>query len=273
MDRSSLSRMQRRRRQLWFAGATASLAILLVGNSWPQSATVRTTVPPQSAQASPLDEPLRLLAEARKAFKDVRDYACVMIKKERLRGVMQPDNVVAMKVRNEPFSVYLRWQQPQVLAGQEACYVSGKNDGNMRVHSTGILKVAGWVSLDPHDEKTKKNSNHTITEAGIGNLLTRYTKAWEAEKSLNLTRVKIGEYEFNKRRCIRVETIHPGKPDARFAAYRSVLYFDKETHLPIRVEVYDWPRQGGSADGELEEVYSYINMKLNVGLGDEAFNY
>jgi hypothetical protein len=273
MDYHSLSRLQRRRRQLWFAGMVASLALLLVGNAWPQLATTRTTVPPQPAETNPLDEPLRLLGEARRAFQDVRDYTCVLIKKERLRGVMQPDNVVSMKVRNQPFSVYMRWQQPKTLVGQEACYVAGKNDGKMRVLSTGLLQVAGWVSLDPTDERTKKNSNHTITEAGIGNLLKRYGKAWEAERPLNLTRVKIGEYEFNKRRCARVETIHPGKPDARFAAYRSVLYFDKETHLPVRAEVYDWPKQGSSPDGELMEVYSYINMKLNVGLGDEAFNY
>jgi hypothetical protein len=262
-----------RRRRLWFAGLTATLTLLLASNALPQTPTTRTTVLPQSGQANAMEEPLRLLAEARKAYQDVRDYTCVLIKKERLLGVMQPDNIVSMKLRNQPFSVYLRWQQPKALAAQEACYVAGKNDGKMRVHSTGILGVAGWVSLDPGDERAKKNSNHAITEAGVGHLLGRYTKAWEAEKQLNQTRVKIGEYDFNKRRCTRVETIHPDKPDARFASYRSVLYFDKETHLPIRVEVYDWPRQGGSPDGELAEVYSYINMKLNVGLGDDAFNF
>ena len=273
MARNSHSPFRRRQRQLWFAALTASLTVLLASGALPQTTATRSTVPPQAASTSPMDEPLRLLADARKAFQDVRDYTCVLIKKERLRGVMQPDNVVTMKVRNQPFSVYLRWQQPKALAAQEACYVAGKNDGKMRVHSTGLPGVVGWVSLDPADERAKKNSNHAITEAGVGNLLTRYTKAWEAEKVLNLTRVKIGEYEFNKRRCVRVETRHPEKPEARFVAYRSVVYFDKETHLPIRVEVYDWPRQGANAEGELMEVYSYINMKLNVGLGDESFNY
>jgi len=261
------------RRHLWFAALTASLTVLLASGALPQSSTTRTTFPPQSTNASSMDEPLRRLAEARRAFQDVRDYTCVLIKKERLRGVMQPDNVVIMRVRNQPFSVYLRWQQPKELAAQQACYVAGKNEGKMRVHSTGIPGLVGWVSLDPTDERAKKNSNHTITEAGVGNLLVRYGKAWESEKELSLTRVKIGEYEFNKRRCIRVETQHPEKPDARFVSYRSVIYFDKELHLPIRVEVYDWPRRGGDIGGELNEVYSYINLKLNVGLGDETFDY
>src|SRR5215831_5184205 len=162
MLRNTHSPHRRRQRQLWFAALTASLTVLLAGGALPQTTTNRTTVPPQVASASPMDEPLRLLAEARKAFQDVRDYTCVMIKKERLRGVMQPDNVVKMKVRNQPFSIYLHWQQPKELADQEACYVAGKNDGKMRVHSTGITGLVGWVSLDPTDERAKKNSNHTI---------------------------------------------------------------------------------------------------------------
>jgi hypothetical protein len=271
----------RRQRLLWFIGLAAVLVLLVASNSFPQAPSgpvTRTTVPPQAAppntgNASVMEEPLRLIAEANKAYQEVRDYTCVLIKKERMHGQMQPENVITMKVRCQPFSVYLRWQQPKATAGQEACYVAGKNDGKMRVHSTGLLGVAGWVSLDPSDERAKKSSNHAITEAGIGNLLTRFGKRWEIEKNLNLTRVRIGDYEYNKRRCLRVETIHPDNRSGQFATYRSVLYFDKETHLPIRVEAYDWPKAGGSAEGELMEVYSYINMKLNVGLGEDTFNY
>jgi hypothetical protein len=70
-----------------------------------------------------------------------------------------------------------------------------------------------------------------------------------------------------------VETIHPTNGGGQFYAYRSVVYFDKETHLPIRVETYDWPRAGGPAYGELVESYSYLQLRFNVGLGDAAFNY
>ena len=49
------------------------------------------------------------------------------------------------------------------------------------------------------------------------------------------------------------------------------LYFDKETHLPVRVECYDWPHFDGDK-GEPIEVYSYVNLRANVGLGDVHFN-
>ena len=70
-------------------------------------------------------------------------------------------------------------------------------------------------------------------------------RRWELERKLNLTEVKIGDFEYNKRRCVRVETIHPTNPDNQFLCYRSILYFDKENHLPIRVELYDWPHGDG----------------------------
>ena len=220
--------------------------------------------------ANPLDEPLRLLAKSQQVFRGVRDYTCTLIKQERLSGQLQPVNIMSMMVRNQPFSIYLKWSQPRANVGQEACYVAGKNDGRMRARSTGVLGVAGFVSIDPNDPRARKSSNHSITEAGLGNLLARFDRHWRAEYAQNRTQVRIGEYEYNKRRCIRVETTHTVR--VANASYRSVVYFDKQLQLPIRVETYDWPRQGGSPAGDLLEVYNYVNLRLNVNLPDEVFN-
>ena len=48
---------------------------------------------------------------------------------------------------------------------------------------------------------------------------------------------------------MRVETIHSTNPDNQFLCYRAVIYFDKENHLPIRVEAYDWPTVEGDTKG------------------------
>jgi hypothetical protein len=271
-----------RRYYLGFFGAVGFLMLAVIGGANPPdngpSAQPPAAPKPMGGDAapanaaSPMDEPLRLLNEARKAFASVKDYSCLLIKRERMNGTLQPDNVMIMKVRNDPFSVYLRWQEPRAKAGQEACYVAGRNNGRMRVRSTGLTGALGFVSLDPNDPRVKENSNHSITEAGIGNLLTRYAERWESERKINQTAVKVAEYEYNKRRCWRVETTHPLGTSDKFAFYRNVLYFDKETKLPTRVECYDWPRKEGAA-GELIEVYSYVNVRLNPGLGDETFNH
>ena len=233
-------------------------------------ALIAAQTAPGTPGANPLDEPLRLIGAARQAFRNVRDYSCTLVKQERLNGQLQPVNVMNMMVRNEPFSIYLRWYQPAANAGQEACYVAGRNDGKMRARSRGVLGAVGFVSLDPNDPRARKSSNHSITEAGLANLMGRFERGWRAEYKFKKTQVRIGEYEYNKRRCTRVETTRTERLPG--TVYRSVIYFDKQLQVPIRVEAYDWPRQGGNAGGDLIEVYSYVNLRFNVNLPDEVFN-
>jgi hypothetical protein len=243
----------------------------------PAAPTGGTPIPPTPVpqqQASPMDEPLRLIHEAQQAYQNVRDYTCLLIKQERVNGRLPPRNVMEMKVRTQPFSVYLRWIEPRSEAGQEVCYVAGKNDGKMRVHPKGVLgSFAGFISLDPNDPRARQTSKRSITEAGIGNMIERFARAWENERRLNLTsQVQVAEYDYNRRRCTRVEILHPDNGNGHFLYYRDILYFDKETHLPIRLEFYDWPRQTGDP-GQLVEIYSFANMRLNVGLGDNVFDH
>jgi hypothetical protein len=273
-------------RRWWFYGGVGVLGLVLLGAGQPPIATpppaapsapqpMDTTAPNAPAPAaSPMDEPVRLIREAQKAYQNVRDYTCLLIKRERANGTLPPNTVMEMKVRTQPFSVYLKWVEPRLEAGQEVCYVAGRNGGKMRVHPKGVLgSVAGFISLDVNDPRVRRTSSRSITEAGIGNAIERFSRAWETERQHNLTtQVNVGEYEYNRRRCVRVETIHPNNGNGHFLYYRDVVYFDKETHLPIRLEFYDWPRQTGD-QGQLVETYSFANMKLNVGLTDAVFNH
>ncbi len=237
----------------------------------PQPMDVPAPTVPATAPSSPLDEPLRLVGEAKKAFAEVRDYTCRLVKRERIDGRLQAQTIMVMHVRSAPFSVYFRWLEPQALVGQEACYVAGRNGGKMRVRPRGFLGAVGFVSLDPNDPRVRENSRHVITEAGIGHLIEQFTAGWDQERRWGLSQVQIAEYEYDHRRCIRVEVVHPTNPDQRFLHHRDVVFFDKETHLPIRMEAYDWPRRPGDP-GDLLETYSYTSLRLNVGLTDEVFN-
>jgi hypothetical protein len=220
----------------------------------------------------PLDEPLRLIEAARKSYQNVRDYSCLLVSQERIKGKLLPENLIEMKFREKPFSVYMRWAGPKQWAGQEVAYVAGKNKGMMRVHTVGIAGAVGFVSIDPKDKRVTEHSRHIITEAGIGNLIERIRRSWEEERRLNYKiKVEIAEYEYNKRRCIRVQTSHLERVDKAYC-YRSVVYFDKQHKLPIRAEVYDWPRTGGPAGGELLESFSYADLRFNLNLPDSTFD-
>lgn len=249
---------------IWIASSVTVLA-LLASLLQPRSASG------QPADVSPMDEPLRLLAAAHSAWDSVRDYTCLLIKRERIDGQVMPDNVMQMKFRKNPFSVGLIWQQPSNLVGQEAYFINGRNDNKIRVRGAGAVGLFGFVSLDPSDPRVRSTSKYSVTEAGIGNMIGRFERSWANERNLGQTKVAVSEYEYDKRRCWRVETIHPLQRTNAFLFYRSVVYFDKEQKLPIRVECYDWPTRPGDTKGLVAEVYSFAHLKLNVGLTDESF--
>jgi hypothetical protein len=222
--------------------------------------------------ANPLDAPLRLLSEAYQAYQKVNDYTCTLVKQERVKGRLQEQNVIQMKFRQQPFSVYMRWLAPKSFAGQEVCFVAGRNNNMMRVRSAGVLGGFGFMSIAVNDPRALEHSRHRITEAGIYNLIVQTYKDWASLRQTGKGQARLDEYKYDNRLCIRVEVVHTERSPQAYC-YRGVLYFDKETHLPIRMEAYDWPRQGGPPGGELIETFSYVGLQLNVGLPDAAFNY
>ncbi len=49
------------------------------------------------------------------------------------------------------------------------------------------------------------------------------------------------------------------------------IYIDNVLHMPIRVEIYDWPKEGDSKP-VLEEEYTLTRLRLNVGLTEADFS-
>lgn len=220
--------------------------------------------------ANPLDQPIAWMQEARRNYGSVRDYTCTLIKKENL-STNPSDNIILMKCRTQPFSVYMRWLSPRKFAGQEVCYVHGQNGNKLRVHAKGLIKgIAGFVSVDLTDPRVTRYTRHTIYEAGIGALIEHTLRAWEADRKFGNTRVDVAEYEYDKKRCYRVETTHTQRRP-EFPTYRGVVFLDKETKFPIRHELYDWPRPGGTPTGDLIELASYVDIRFNVGLNEREF--
>jgi hypothetical protein len=229
--------------------------------------------PPAPNQPSPMDNAIAWMKESARVYAGVKDYTCTMVKQERVKGKLQDEHVIFMKFREQPFSVYMKWQSPKAMVGQEVAYVHGRNNNMMRVHANGVISGAiGFVSIAPNDPRALQHSSHVITESGIGNVINRCLNDWQRERTLNRMHVDIAEIPFNQRPCIRI-VVTALQQGQGIYCFRTIIYLDKQTHLPARAECYDWPRQGGPAHGELLEVYSFLNMQTNVGLGEKDFNY
>ncbi len=231
----------------------------------------QTQTPIKTVKTSVLDEPLRLLWKGHQTYQRVKNYTCTMVKHERVGGKLQEEHVIDVKFRNTPFSIYMKWRGPKSMAGQEVAYVHGRNKNNMRVRNAGIGRLVGFISISPNHPKVKQHSRHTITEAGLANLIARIYRDWYRERNFNRAQVKIGEYKFAKKLCTRIEVTQTERSKDAYC-YRTVLYLDKTTHIPVRLECYDWPRRGGPAGGDVLEIYSYLNIRYNVQLSDSDFN-
>jgi hypothetical protein len=229
-------------------------------------------IPAARVEQAPLDQPLSWLYEAKRNYAAVKDYSCTLVSQENVRGKLQDQNVMQLKVKTQPFSVYMRWLAPKQNQGQEVAFVVGKNNGKMRVKSNVIgNKLIGFVPIDPNDPRVLEHSRHSILEAGIGNMIDQTITYWELDRKVGKTQVKVADFSYNQRECLRVETIHTERrPDAY--SYRCRIFLEKNSKMPIRLENYDWPQPGGNPDGEILEIFSYVNLQFNTGLKDEEFN-
>jgi hypothetical protein len=105
-------------------------------------------------------------------------------------------------------------------------------------------------------------------------MIDQIVQGYEAERKVSPDQFAIafGEYKFLQKSCTRMESLRRVN-NGQFYSHRTVVYFDRETRLPIRFEAYDWPKPGSPPGGELIECYNYVDLKFNVNLTDAAFNY
>ena len=131
-------------------------------------------------KAHPLQEVMEFAAESRNAVKDVKDYTAVFTKTE-LVGNRQIKQVMEMKFREKPFSVYFRYLGGQEK-GREVIYVAGANNGNLLVHETGIKAIAGTIPVRPNGREVMEENRYPITQVGISNLIEKAYDIWETEQ-------------------------------------------------------------------------------------------
>jgi hypothetical protein len=213
------------------------------------------------------------LAEAKVAYAKLRDYSCHLKKVERINGKLGAEQTAELYARTKPASIYLKFISPRDVVGSEACFVDGKFAGNakFRYKPAGVLGVGGFQTMAIDDPRVLAASRHTIDHCGIGALIDQLDKGARTEKRLaNPVMVTAAEYTFADRPVVKFETV-TATPHAHRYCYRTVVYIDKETKLPVRFEAYDVPSPA-SPDGELLECYSYVNLKLNPGHGSAVFD-
>ena len=257
----------------------AACAALLVGGVvvaqppkvGPKAEPTRT-VPAKAEAGKPADSLAAMLSESRTAIGKVRDYTCTFTRQEMRGGSLTGEQVAEMKVRANPAGVYVRFGRPEAIAGMELAYSAARKSTKFRYRAAGLAGAKGFQTLDTDDAKFLAENRHPVTEWTMSAIIDRIATAAAREKTLNNpVEVYASDYKFAGRDVTRYEIL-TRRPHAFRYAHRMLVYVDRETKLPVRFEAYDQPK-GGAATGELFEAYSFSDLKLNVGIGENAFDY
>ena len=173
-----------------------------------------------------------------------------------------------------PFSVYLKFLAPADVQGREVIFVEGRNGGKMIARRGGLRFAHMTVALNPFGSLALERCRYPITHIGISNLINEMLVV--AREEVNnppeeLQFRQVDGVKINGRDCRMLQFVHPLRRD-RYRYNVARVFVDSELDLPIRYAAYDWPEKEGGRPNLTEE-YTYLNLKLNVGLTDEDFDY
>lgn len=248
--------------------------------------TLRLPVPDLNHEGPNDPLPSRLLPLVQRAVdeyrfvrENVRDYTCVMVRRERVEGRLGPHEFIQAKVRHRqvqggevvvPFSVYLRFLRPASVADREVLYVEGQNDGNLLARRGGKRFAFVTAAVDPLSEVAMQGNRYPVTEFGIENLLARLIETAQDKANRNVQVQFLEDARINDRPAFGVIVTQPKQTDeATF--FQARVFSDREFKVPVHYEAYAWPREPGG-DPLLLEQYTYTQLQFNVGLTDFDFD-
>ena len=210
----------------------------------------------------------------------VRDYECMLVRRERIDGVLSGYQHLQMKIRHEqqhddqariPFAVYLKFLGPARYQGREVLFVHGENDGSMIARRGGSQLANMTLKLNPEGSLAMQSNRYPVTEVGLRNLIVKLIEVMENDHGLEGCEVRFFKNsKINSRPCTHIQVSYPQQREGlRFQ--RADVYIDHKLKLPICFASYYWPNKPGE-DPQLLEEYVYSDLQLNVGLTDEDFN-
>jgi hypothetical protein len=201
---------------------------------------------------------------------EVEGYTATFKKQERLKGTLSPQQTMAMKVRQKPFAIYLKFLAP--VAGKEVVYAEGHHDNKLVAHTPG---VAGWLvprlAVPPDHPLALAESRHPVTEAGLANLTEKLIRFREIDLRDAEAVTILDRTTDNGRPRLRSIHTHPCPHPSRPFARIEVLY-EPDTRFPVDIRNYDWPEPGHTGALELAEHYRYEDIHLDAQLSALDFD-
>ena len=119
-----------------------------------------------NSQIAAKDHFARLKA-GRERFSHIPGYTATLVKQERIGDWLSDEASFGVKVRHQPFSVFMKWQSGDDT-GKEVLYVDGVDDGQLLVRLGGLKgRILPALKIDPFGSLALQHSRYPITKLGI----------------------------------------------------------------------------------------------------------
>ena len=208
--------------------------------------------------------------------KNVREYSCVFLKRERIGKKLSPVQEIEVLFRDQPLSVFMKWRRNPDQC-RRALYVAdryvdkkGKQLALVEPNGAIVRLFIKKTKIAINGSRSKKASRRTIDQFGFKStlkLLADYNRL--AEERGVLTMLYEGEGSIDGRPTFVVVRHLPYTgPDCGFPDARMVIHFDQEWLLPVAV--YSW---ADLDERKLLGSYVMTQVRLNPGFSDSDFEF
>ena len=215
-----------------------------------------------------------LLESAQRSFDrldHLEGYTATFHRQERVAGVLGPQQIADLKIRNHPFAIYLKFQTPR--PGKEVVYAEGHHDNKLIAHNGDwTRRLIPRLAVAPDSALAMVDSRHPVTDAGLLSLSRKLLHFRvldmdddDATTALDRTTLADG------RECLRSIHTHSKPGDGRPFCYVEVLY-DAQSQIPFQITSYDWPEPNHTGPLNLAERYAYENLNLEAKLTPTDFD-
>jgi len=219
----------------------------------------------------PMMPALRIAREALQNIdSNIQDYSAMLYKQERINGELAGQEVAYIKVRHQPFGVYMYFLKPH--KGRECLYnpAPDGSKGKLVAMDCGWKRRFGKIELDPEGNMAMKGQKYPIMKLGLRDLTSELIEVASNDVQFGECEVRTAQSKINGRPVTLIEVVHP-TPRRNFRFHKAQVFIDNELHIPVRYAAYMWPAQPGDPP-PLEEAYTYLNVKINNGYTDADFD-
>jgi Protein of unknown function (DUF1571) len=207
--------------------------------------------------------------------KHVDDYTGIIVKRERIQGALGDETKMEFKIRSRrefnghirPLSVYMKFLEPRSARNREVIWTEGKK---IIGHEGGFANLVR-LELEPTGMLAMMGNKYPITELGLMRLVEKLIEKGERDRALGDCEVHIQEDQLvGDRKCRMIQVTHSAA-NGKFDFHIARIYLDMERMIPLKYTAYLWPKTPAEPP-PLEEEFTYLDLKINVGLKDIDFD-